>query len=56
MGTTSTSGWALFWFLLGFTILGTSAIGGGIVSFLVGAALLAFSAVQFKQARAKEEQ
>ncbi len=54
-GTTSTSGWALFWFLLGFTILGTAAIGGGILSFLGGAAVLIFSGFLFKAARVKEE-
>ena len=56
MGTTSTSGWALFWFLLGFTILGTAAIGGGVIAFLAGAALLVYSGVLFKTARAKEIQ
>ena len=56
MGTTSTSGWALFWFLLGFTILGTAAIGGGIISFLAGAAVLVYSGILFKSARLKEEQ
>ena len=56
MGTTSTSGWALFWFLLGFTILGTAAIGGGFLSLLAGAAVIVLSAVLFKQARVKEEQ
>ncbi len=56
MGTTSTSGWALFWFLTGFTILGTTPIGGGVISFLAGAAIIVFSAVLFKQARLKEEQ
>lgn len=55
MGTTKTSGWALFWFLLGFTVLGTTAIGGGILSILGGAALLIYSAILFKAARAKEE-
>jgi hypothetical protein len=55
MGTTSTSGWALFWFLLGFTILGTAAIGAGFIGFLAGAAIIGYSAVLFKSARAKEE-
>ena len=55
MGTTSTSGWALLWFLLGFTILGTAGIGGGILSLLAGTALIIFSGVLFKAARAKEE-
>lgn len=55
MGTTSTSGWALFWFLLGFTILGTAGIGGGVLSLLAGTAVIVMSAVLFKSARAKEE-
>ena len=55
MGTTSTSGWAVFWFMLGFTVLGTAAIGGGFLSLLSGAALLVVSGVQFKAARAKED-
>lgn len=55
MGTTSTSGWALLWFLLGFTVLGTIGIGGGILSFLGGAALLVMAAALFRSARAKEE-
>ena len=55
MGTTSTSGWALFCFLLGFTILGTSGIGGGVLAFLAGAGVMTFSAVLFRQARLKEE-
>ena len=55
MGTTSTSGWALLWFLLGFTVLGTAGIGGGIVSLLGAAALFVFSSILFQTARAKEE-
>lgn len=55
MGTTATSGWAVLWFLLGFTVLGTAAVGGGLLSLLGGAALLAFSGVLFGAARAKEE-
>ena len=55
MGTTSTSGWALFWFLLGFTIIGTAAVGGGMLSLLGGIAVIALSAALFKAARAKEE-
>ena len=54
-GTTKESGWALFWFLLGFTVLGTAAAGGGILSFVAGAALIAMSFAQFKAVRAKEE-
>ena len=56
MGTTSTSGWALFWFLLGFTVLGTTAAGGGALSFLGGTALLIFSGVLFRAARVREGQ
>ena len=55
MGTTSTSGWAVLWFLLGFTILGTAGIGGGILSLLGGTAVIVMSAMLFKAARAKEE-
>ena len=55
MGTTATSGWAVLWFLLGFTILGTTGIGGGMLSILGGAAVLIMSAALFKAARAKEE-
>ena len=54
-GTTSASGWALWWFLLGFTILGTAAAGGGVLSFLAGAALIVWSGLQFKAARTQEE-
>ncbi len=53
-GTTKLSGWAVFLFLLGFTILGTAAIGGGALSLIVGVATLIFSAVLFKAAREKE--
>ncbi len=55
MGTTATSGWALMWFLLGFTILGTAGAGGGILSLLGGAAVIVLSGVLFSAARAKEE-
>ena len=55
MGTTSTSGWALLWFLLGFTALGTAGIGGGILSLLGGTALIVMSGLLFQSARAKEE-
>ncbi len=55
MGTTSTSGWALFWFLLGFTILGTSAVGGGVFSVVGSLAVLGLSCVLFQSARAKED-
>ena len=55
MGTTSTSGWAVFLFILGFTVLGTAAIGSGILGILGGAALIVGSGVMFKAARAREE-
>ena len=55
MGTTSTSGWAVCWFLLGFTALGTSAAGGGLLGFIIGAAMLALACALFKAARAKED-
>lgn len=55
MGTTATSGWAMLWFLLGFIALGTAGIGGGVLSVLGGTALIVFSGVLFKTARAKEE-
>ena len=55
MGTTSASGWAVFWFLLGFTILGTAGTGGGFFSVLAGAVVMVISGVLFKSARAKEE-
>ena len=55
MGTTAASGWAVLWFLVGFTVLGTAAIGGGVLSFLGGTAMIVWSAVLFRAARAKEE-
>ena len=54
MGTTSTSGWAVFWCLLGFTVLGTAAVGGGVLSGVGGIALLVLSGALFKSARVKE--
>ena len=54
-GTTSRSGWALFWFLTGFVILGTAAVGGGILSLLGGSAVIIYSGFLFKTARTKEE-
>ena len=53
-GTTSLSGWAVFAFLIGFTILGTAAIGGGFLSFIVGGVVLFISVSLFKAARQKE--
>lgn len=54
-GTTKGSGWALFWFLLGFTILGTAAAGGGMISLVAGIAVIGMSFVMFKAVRAAEE-
>ncbi len=54
-GTTKASGWALFWFLLGFTILGTAAVGGGAISLIAGAVILVISAASFRAARKIEE-
>ena len=53
-GTTRTSGLALFWFLLGFTILFTAKVGGGMISLLVGSAVIAFSGILFRVARREE--
>ena len=53
-GTTKSSGLAVFWFLLGFTILGTTAIGGGALSLIAGIGILIYSVVLFKVARKKE--
>lgn len=55
MGTTATSGWALLWFLLGFTMIGTAGAGGGLISILGGAAIIVMSGFLFQAARAKEE-
>ena len=52
--TTSTSGWGVFLFLVGFTVLGLSAAGGGMLSLIAGAGLIVFSAFVFKAAREKE--
>lgn len=54
-GTTKESGWALFWFLLGFTILGTAFAGGGIISLIAGIVIIGISFVMFKSIRAAEE-
>lgn len=55
MGTTATSGWATLWFMLGFTILGTAMVGGGIFSAIAGLALIGLSLFLYKAARVKEE-
>ena len=54
-GTTKESGWALFWFLLGFTILGTGFAGTGMIGLIAGIALIGMSFVMFKAIRVKEE-
>ena len=53
-GTTRKSGWALFWFLLGFMIIGTTPIGGGLISLLAGSGLVVVSAIIFKGAQKEE--
>ena len=45
----------MFWFLLGFTILGTAAAGGGVLSLVGGLAVMVFSSVLFKAARVRED-
>lgn len=54
-GTTSGSGWALFLFLLGFTVFCTAAVGGGAISLLAGIVTILVSLGMFKAVRAKEE-
>ena len=54
MGTTSISGWAVFCFILGFTALGTSALGSALGG-ITGIILIVASGFLFKAARAKEE-
>ncbi len=52
-GTTSTSGWAVFLFTLGFTLLGTFFLGSPLTGIL-GVILLVVSAVLFVKAKALE--
>ncbi|MBI1871054.1 MAG: hypothetical protein HYS07_07675 [Chlamydiae bacterium] len=54
VGTTKKSGWAVFWFLLGFTIFGTAAVGTGIIGLLAGSALIVLSGFTFRAARREE--
>ena len=54
-GTTKESGWALFCFLLGFTILGTAAAGTGILGLIAGIVVIGMSFIMFKAVRVKEE-
>ncbi len=56
MGTTSTSGWALFWLFLGIMLVCASRTGGGPLSLLGGIALIVVSCVLFQAARGKEEE
>ena len=53
-GTTKESGWALFWFLLGFTILGTAGAGTGMLGLVAGIVVIGISFVMFKNIRVKE--
>jgi len=53
MGTTSTSGWAVFLFFLGFTLVGTLAV-GSTLGFIVGLASIGYSVVLFSQAKSLE--
>lgn len=53
MGTTSMSGWAVFFFLVGFMLLGTFLI-GGVLSGIAGLVLLGISAGLFCKAKALE--
>lgn len=52
--TSSLSGWGVLLFLLGFTVLGGAAIGGGVLSLIAGIVLMVISAFVFKAAREKE--
>ena len=54
-GTTKESGWALLWFLVGFTVLGTAATGGGVLSLIAGFIVIGMSLGMFKAVRVKEE-
>ena len=53
MGTSSTTGWAVFLFLLGFTLLGTFFVGQTLAG-LAGVALIIASLVAFNKAKAVE--
>ena len=54
-GTTKGSGWALFLFLTGFTILGTAGVGAGILGLIAGLVVIGVSFAMFKAVRATEE-
>jgi hypothetical protein len=53
MGTSSTAGWAVFLFFLGFTLVGTFFIGQALVG-VIGVAIIIASLVTFQKARALE--
>jgi len=55
MGTTKTSGWAVFWFLVGFMVIFTPTVGAGVLGFIAGAVMLSYSVFLFKSARAQED-
>ncbi|MFI5355406.1 MAG: hypothetical protein ACHQX0_07330 [Desulfobaccales bacterium] len=53
MGTTSTSGWAVFFFLVGFMLAGTLFL-GSVLPALLGAACIIVSITLFQKAKALE--
>jgi hypothetical protein len=53
MGTSSTTGWAVFLFFLGFTLFGTWFVGQALVG-LIGLALIVASIAVFQKAKALE--
>lgn len=55
MGTTSTSGWGLFWFLTGFMVLFTPTVGAGAFGLIAGLVMIIYSGVLFQAAKKKEE-
>jgi hypothetical protein len=55
MGSTSTQGWCLLAFLLGFTLLPAGLFGLGWIATLAGLALLVAAASGFRSIRQQEE-
>ncbi len=53
MGTTSMSGWAVFFFIIGFMFLGTITL-GSMLGALAGAVMIVISVVLFQKAKALE--
>ncbi|MGH7442077.1 MAG: hypothetical protein ACREKE_05320 [bacterium] len=53
MGTTSTSGWAVLTFLVGFMLLGTACL-GSVPGAVVGVAFIVASVVLFQKAKTIE--